>query len=259
MTTASLSRPVKSALLGVQNISILVGRTFAAFVRPPLYWRDTFVQMDVLGVQSLVIVTLTGIFTGMVLALQSAVQLSKFGASLFVGQLVGASVIRELGPVLTALMVSGRVGSGIAAELGSMRVNEQIDALEAMGTDPVKKLVKPRVLAGILMMPVLTIATDFIAIIGGQLISWLMLHQSSSTYWNAVWSGLYITDLITGLAKPLMFGFVITMVACYRGLNTTGGTEGVGRATTQAVVVSSVLVLATDFFLTKLFIEVFGH
>lgn len=259
MTTATLSRPVKSALLGVQNMSILVGRTFSAFVRPPLYWRDTFVQMDVLGVQSLVIVTLTGIFTGMVLALQSAVQLSKFGASLFVGQLVGASVIRELGPVLTALMVSGRVGSGIAAEIGSMRVNEQIDALEAMGTDPVKKLVKPRVLAGIIMMPILTIATDFIAIIGGQLISWLMLHQSSSTYWNAVWSGLYLTDLFTGLFKPLVFGFIITMVACYRGLTTTGGTEGVGRSTTQAVVLSSVLVLASDFFMTKLFIEVFGH
>jgi phospholipid/cholesterol/gamma-HCH transport system permease protein len=259
MTTATLSRPLKSALLGIQNMSILVGRTFAAFVRPPFYWRDTFVQMDVLGVQSLVIVTLTGIFTGMVLALQSAVQLSKFGASLFVGQLVGASVIRELGPVLTALMVSGRVGSGIAAEIGSMKVNEQIDALEAMGTDPVKKLVKPRVLAGIIMMPILTIATDFIAIVGGQLISWLMLHQSASTYWNSVWSGLYLSDLFTGLAKPLVFGFIITMMASYRGLSTTGGTEGVGRATTQAVVLSSVFVLASDFFMTKLLIEVFGH
>jgi phospholipid/cholesterol/gamma-HCH transport system permease protein len=259
MTTATLSRPVKSALLGIQNMSILVGRTFVAIFRPPLYWRDTFVQMDVIGVQSLSIVTLTGIFTGMVLALQSAVQLSKFGASLFVGQLVGASVVRELGPVLTALMVAGRVGSGIAAELGSMRVNEQIDALEAMGTDPVKKLVKPRVLAGILMLPILTIATDFIAIIGGQLISWLMLHQSSSTYWNSVWSGLYLSDLFTGMAKPLVFGFIITMVASYRGLSTSGGTEGVGRSTTQAVVLSSVLVLATDFFMTKLFIEIFGH
>ncbi len=259
MTTASLTRPVKSALLSVQNLSILIGRTFAAFVRPPFYWRDTFVQMDVLGVQSLVIVGLTGIFTGMVLALQSAVQLQKFGATLFVGQLVGASAVRELGPVLTALMVSGRVGSGIAAELGSMRVGEQIDALEAMGTDPVKKLVKPRVLAGLVMLPILTIATDFIAIVGGQLISWLMLHQSLSTYWNSVWSGLYFSDLFTGMIKPLVFGFIITIMACYRGLATTGGTEGVGRATTQAVVASSVLVLASDFFLTKLFIELFGH
>lgn len=259
MTTAVLSRPVKSALLGIQNFSILVGRTVTSFVRPPFYVRDTFVQMDAIGVQSLAIVCLTGVFTGMVLALNSAVQLSDFGASMFVGQLVGASVVRELGPVLTALMVTGRVGSGIAAEIGSMRVGEQIDALEAMGTDPIKKLVKPRVLAGLVMLPVLTVATDTIAIFGGQVIAWLSLNQDFSTYWNAVWSGLYMSDLFTGLAKPVVFGFIITTVSCYRGLTTRGGTEGVGRATTQSVVISSVLVLATDFFLTKLFIEIFGH
>jgi phospholipid/cholesterol/gamma-HCH transport system permease protein len=258
-TTAALTRPIKIALEEVQNYSILVGRTFAAFVRPPLYWRDTFVQMDLLGVQSLVIVTLTGVFTGMVLALQSSVQLSRFGASAFVGQLVSASVIRELGPVLTALMVAGRVGSGIAAEIGSMRVGEQIDALEAMGTDPIKKLVKPRVIAGLAMLPILTIATDAIAILGGFIMAWATLHQSASTYWNAVWSGLYMSDLFTGFLKPLVFGFVITTMACYMGLRTRGGTEGVGRSTTQAVVLSSVLILATDFFMTKLFIELFGH
>ena len=259
MAFASATRPVKLALEEVQNYSILVGRTFAALFRRPQYWRDTFVQMDAIGVQSVLIVTLTGVFTGMVLALQSSVQLSRFGASLFVGQLVAASVIRELGPVLTALMVAGRVGSGIAAELGSMRVGEQIDALEAMGTDPIKKLVKPRVIAGVAMLPTLTIATDFIAIIGGHLIAWTMLHQGASTYWNAVWSGLYMSDLVTGIMKPFVFGFVITTIACYMGLRTSGGTEGVGRATTQAVVLSSVFILATDFFMTKLFIELFGH
>jgi phospholipid/cholesterol/gamma-HCH transport system permease protein len=259
VTTVSLTRPIKNALLEIQNLTILVGRTFSAFVRPPLYWRDTWVQMDLLGVQSLLIVGLTGIFTGMVLALQSAVQLADFGATLFVGQLVSASVVRELGPVLTALMVAGRVGSGIAAELGSMRVGEQIDALEAMGTDPIKKLVKPRVQAGIVMLPILTICTDFIAIVGGQVIAWLTLNQGASTYWSAVWSGIFFSDLFTGLAKPLVFGFLITIVACYLGLRTRGGTEGVGRSTTQAVVVSSVLILASDFFLTKLFIELFGH
>lgn len=259
MTTATLTRPVKSALLEVQNLTILVGRTLVAFVRPPLYWRDTWVQMDVIGVQSLLIVGLTGIFTGMVLALQSAVQLADFGATLFVGQLVAASVVRELGPVLTALMVAGRVGSGIAAEIGSMRVGEQIDALEAMGTDPIKKLVKPRVQAGLVMLPMLTVITDFIAIMGGQIIAWLTLNQGVSTYWSAVWSGIYFSDLFTGLAKPFVFGFIITTIACYLGLRTRGGTEGVGRSTTQAVVISSVLVLASDFFLTKLFIEVFGH
>ena len=259
MTTATLTRPVKSALLEIQNLTLLVGRTFTAFVRPPLYWRDTWVQMDVIGVQSLLIVGLTGIFTGMVLALQSAVQLADFGATLFVGQLVSASVVRELGPVLTALMVAGRVGSGIAAEIGSMRVGEQIDALEAMGTDPIKKLVKPRVQAGLVMLPMLTVITDFIAIMGGQIIAWLTLNQGVSTYWSAVWSGIYFSDLFTGLAKPFVFGFIITTIACYLGLRTRGGTEGVGRSTTQAVVISSVLVLASDFFLTKLFIEVFGH
>ncbi|MGH7563765.1 MAG: MlaE family ABC transporter permease [Gemmatimonadota bacterium] len=257
MTTTTLTRPVKTALLEVQNFTILVGRTLSAFVRPPLYWRDTWVQMDILGVQSLLIVGLTGIFTGMVLALQSAVQLADFGATLFVGQLVSASVVRELGPVLTALMVAGRVGSGIAAELGSMRVGEQIDALEAMGTDPIKKLVKPRVQAGLVMLPVLTVITDFIAIMGGQIIAWLTLNQGVSTYWSSVWSGIFFSDLFTGLAKPRVFGFIITTVACYLGLRTRGGTEGVGRSTTQAVVVSSVLILASDFFLTKLFIEVF--
>lgn len=259
MTTATLTRPIKSSLLAVQSLSLLIARTMLSFFQRPFYWRDVFVQMDAIGVQSILIVGLTGVFTGMVLALQSAVQLQQFGASMFVGQLVGASVIRELGPVLTALMVAGRVGSGIAAELGSMRVGEQIDALEAMGTDPIKKLVKPRVLAGIVMLPVLTVVTDFIAIVGGNLIAWLSLHQDAVTYWNSVWSGLYMSDLFTGLAKPLVFGFIITIMACYRGLNTTGGTEGVGRATTQAVVLSSVLILASDFFLTKLFIEIFGH
>ena len=259
MTPAAPPRPAKAALLEARTRPLLVGRTFAAFVRPPFYWRDVWVQMDAIGVQSLVIVMLTGIFTGMVLALQSSVQLADFGATAFVGQLVGASVVRELGPVLTALMVAGRVGSGIAAELGSMRVSEQIDALEAMGTDPIKKLVKPRVMAGLAMLPILTIATDAIAIFGGNLIAWLQLNQAASTYWSAVWSGLYLSDLFTGIAKPFVFGFLITVVACYRGLTTTGGTEGVGRSTTQAVVLSSVLILASDFFLTKLFIEIFGH
>ncbi len=259
MALAAVTRPIKIALEEIQNYSILVGRTLVALFRRPQYWRDTFVQMDAIGVQSLIIVTLTGVFTGMVLALQASVQLARFGASAFVGQLVSASVVREMGPVLTALMVAGRVGSGIAAELGSMRVGEQIDALEAMGTDPVKKLVKPRVLAGLFMLPALTVATDFIATVGGQIMAWATLHQSASTYWNAAWSGLYMSDLLTGIIKPFVFGFIITTIACYMGLRTSGGTEGVGRATTQAVVLSSVFILATDFFMTKLFIEMFGH
>jgi len=257
MTTATLSRPVKSALLGVQNMSILVGRTLVAMVRPPFYLRDTFVQMDVLGVQSLVIVTLTGIFTGMVLALQSAVQLSKFGASLFVGQLVGASVVRELGPVLTALMVSGRVGSGMAAELGSMVVTQQIDALRVLGSDPIRKLVAPRITAGIIMVPILTVLSDAVGIFGGSLISIFNLPLSWEYYWRSVGSALVLNDLAMGLSKPIVFGFILTSVGCFTGLRTTGGTQGVGLATTRSVVVASVMILSSDFFMTKLLLFLF--
>ena len=250
-------RPLLVILNEVQQFTFLAVRSVVSIFQRPYYVRDTVDQMDTIGFGSLVIVCLTGIFTGMVLALQASVQLAQFGATAYVGRLVSASAVRELGPVLTGLMVAGRVGSGIAAELGSMKVSEQIEALEAMGTDPQKKLVKPRFIACVVMLPILTVLTDFIAILGGQLIAVLSLNQPAGLYWNAAFITLSLTDIFTGLAKPLVFGAIIALVACYNGLRTTGGTTGVGRSTTNTVVAASILILASDYFMTEIFISLF--
>jgi phospholipid/cholesterol/gamma-HCH transport system permease protein len=216
--------------------------------------------MDRIGVGSIPIVLLTGFFTGMVLALQSSVELTKFGADIYIGNLVGASMVRELGPVLCALMVAGRAASGIAAEIGSMKVTEQIDALQSFGTDPIRKLVTPRILAGLLMLPVLTVITDMVGILGGLLISVLRIGITADAYMQGVLNTLAQSgfvfaiipkDVISGLVKPLVFGGIITLTSCYYGLNTKGGTEGVGIAATRAVVTCSVLILAVDYFLTQ--------
>jgi phospholipid/cholesterol/gamma-HCH transport system permease protein len=248
---ALLSAALKRAAFEVQEYLRLLGQIAAGFVRGPRYWRDVVEQLDAIGIGSLVVVLLTGVFTGMVLALQSGMTLDQFGARPVVGRLVSASMVRELGPVLTALMVTGRVGSGIAAELGSMVVTDQIAALRSLGTDPIRKLVLPRVIAGTVMLPVLTIIADAVGILGGAIISQFQLKVTFSVYWNNVVAGLFFEDIWMGLLKPLVLGFVIVSYACYVGLKTTGGTQGVGRATTNAVVGASVAVLGLDFLLTK--------
>jgi phospholipid/cholesterol/gamma-HCH transport system permease protein len=248
--------PVKDAFLSVQEFAILGAGVFRRLPKPPFYFRDTINQMDKIGVGSLTIIILTGLFTGMVLALQSAYELETFGAKMYVGRLVAVTMVRELGPVLTALMLSGRIGSGIAAELGSMAVSEQISALKAMGTDPVRKLVIPRVVAGTIMAPLLTVLADFIALVGGLIIAMVFLSLGWSFYWNSVVDALSFTDMFTGLIKPFVFGFIVTLVGCYFGLSTSGGTEGVGRHTTNAVVTASILVLVVDFFMTKFFFAI---
>ena len=197
---------------------------------------------------------LTGLFTGAVLALQTGMTLDQFGARSVVGRLVSASMVKELGPVLTALMVSGRVGSGIAAELGSMMVTEQISALRALGTDPIRKLAVPRVLAGLVMVPILTVISGGIGMVGGWLVATTQLRVASTVYWTAVVDGLYMADVWMGLIKPFFLGFVIVSIGCHVGLRTTGGTQGVGRSTTNAVVASSVAVLAVNFIVTRLLI-----
>ncbi len=247
---------IKSALLEVQEYVKLVGAVGRSLVTRPFYGRDVIEQLDVIGVGSLTVVLLTGLFTGAVLALQSGMTMDQFGARSLVGRLVSASMIKELGPVLTALMVTGRVGSGIAAELGSMMVTDQISALRALGTDPIRKLVLPRVLAGVVMMPLLTVISDFVGIVGAWVITVTQLRVASSVYWNSVVDGLFIQDVWMGLIKPLFLGFAIVSVACHVGMRTSGGTQGVGRATTHAVVAGSVLVLVLDFFLTKIMISV---
>jgi phospholipid/cholesterol/gamma-HCH transport system permease protein len=195
-------------------------------------------------------------FTGMVLALQSGTTLDQYGARTVVGKLVSVSMLRELGPVLTALMVTGRVGSGIAAELGSMVVTDQVAALRALGTDPVRKLVVPRVVAGTLMLPVLTIISDAVGMVGGMIISVTQLRVSASIYWANVVDVLYIQDVWMGLIKPFVLGFAVMTIGCHVGLRAHGGTQGVGRATTNAVVAGSVAVLAIDFLLTKVLLVV---
>jgi phospholipid/cholesterol/gamma-HCH transport system permease protein len=196
-------------------------------------------------------------FTGMVLALQSAASLDAFGARPYVGRLVCVSMVRELGPVLTALMITGRVGSGMAAELGSMVVTQQIDALRVLGTDPVRKLVAPRLAAGLVMVPVMTVISDTLGIFGGSLISIFNLKLSWEFYWRSVGNALVLNDLVMGLTKPVMFGFILASVGCYMGLTTKGGTQGVGKSTTRSVVVGSVLILSSDFFMTKLLLLIF--
>ena len=242
----------KAALLEVQEYLRLVGATTRALFSRPYYYRDIVEQFMAIGMGSMTVVLLSGTFTGMVLALQSGITLDMFGARSMVGRLVSASMVKELGPVLTALMVTGRVGSGIAAEIGSMMVTDQISALRALGSDPIRKLVLPRVLAGVIMVPVLTVIADAIGMVGAWIIAVTQLKVAGSVFWNSVVLGLFIQDVWMGLIKPFFFGFVIVTIACHVGLRTSGGTQGVGRATTNAVVAGSVAVLAVDFLLTKL-------
>lgn len=248
---------LKRFLLEVQEYTLLSLRALRSLASEPRYEREVLQQMDSLGVGSLSIVVLTGMFTGMVLALQSAASLDAFGARPYVGRLVCISMVRELGPVLTALMVTGRVGSAMAAELGSMVVTQQIDAMRVLGTDPLRKLVAPRLVAGMLMVPVLTVISDTLGVFGGSLISVFSLKLSWEYYWRSVGSALVLNDLWMGLCKPVAFGFILSSIGCHMGLRTTGGTQGVGLATTRSVVAASVLILASDFFMTKLLLLVF--
>jgi phospholipid/cholesterol/gamma-HCH transport system permease protein len=247
---------LKSALLEVQEYVLMVGKVARASVTRPFYFRDIVEQLESIGVGSLTVVLLTGMFTGMVLALQSGITLDQFGARSMVGRLVSASMVKELGPVLTGLMVAGRVGSGIAAELGSMMVTEQIAALRALGTDPVRKLVLPRMLAGVFMVPLLTVVSGGVGMVGAWMVTVTQLKVASSVYWNSVVAGLYMQDVWMGLIKPFFIGFTIASIGCHVGMRTRGGTQGVGRATTNAVVAASVAVIAVDFLVTKLLIAI---
>lgn len=240
-------------LLVVQEFTLLSARTVGGLARPPWYLREIVLQMDRVGVGSLFIVVLTGLFTGMVLALQGAIQLAPYGATIYVSRLISESVVRELGPVLAALMIAGRVGTGIASEIGSMKVTEQLDALIAEGTDPIKKLATTRLVACLLMIPALTLVTNCIAILGGWLIARIYLSIDSYFYWTWAFDAIQPHDLVLGLLKPVVFAFIIAMVGCYVGFRTTGGTVGVGISTTQAMVVSSVMILFANFLLSKLF------
>lgn len=252
-----LAEAVKGSVLAVQEYSLLSYAAVRALFTRPRYPREILAQMDSLGVGSLSIVVLTGMFTGMVLALQSSATLDVFGARVYVGRLVCVSMVRELGPVLTALMVTGRVGSGMAAELGSMVVTQQIDAMRVLGSDPIRKLVAPRVAAGVVMVPILTVIANALGILGAGILSVYSLKLQWAFYWRSVTGALGMNDLTMGLSKPVVFGFILSSVGCYMGLRTRGGTQGVGAATTRSVVVGSVLILAADFFMTKFLLLIF--
>jgi phospholipid/cholesterol/gamma-HCH transport system permease protein len=251
---ASAQNWLKAAVLEVQEYLRLQIATIRGAFSRPFYFRDVIEQFEQIGIGSLTVVLLTGFFTGAVLALQTGITLDQFGARPFVGRLISASMVKELGPVLTGLMLAGRIGSGIAAELGSMVVTDQINALRALGTDPVRKLVVPRVLAGFFMAPVLTVVANTVGIIGGWLIAVFQLRVASSLYWTSIVEGLYLEDAWMGLIKPFFLGYAIVTIGCHVGLRARGGTQGVGRATTNAVVASSVAVIAVDFFITRLLI-----
>ncbi len=248
----------KDRIAALQDYSQLAGRAIANLFSKPIYWSDIYTQMDSIGVGSLPIVVLTGFFTGCVLALQSATALKEFGAVSRTGSLVSLSMVKELGPVLTALMVSGRNASGMASELGSMKVTEQIDAMRALGTDPTRKLVTPRLVGTIFMLFWLTIISDAVGIAGGALVGVTLIGLHASSYLASSYQGLVFGDIAQGLTKPLFSAFIIATVGCYFGLRASGGTQGVGRATTQAVVFSAVSIIIVDFLVSRLMIGIFG-
>ncbi len=243
--------PLKKFILELQEISVLCFSSFLALFSKPRYIAETVRQMDLIGVGSLPIVVLTGFFTGGVLVLQTFPTLAYYSAQNEAGRAVATSLVRELGPVLCALMVSGRIGSAISAELGSMVVSQQIDAMRALGTDPIRKLVTPRLIALILMLPLLTVAADVFGIIGGGIVASSIYNQESNVFLTAVRNGIETKDILGGVIKPVFFGLIIGSISCFRGLNTSGGTVGVGASTTSAVVQASITVIVFDFFLSK--------
>ena len=241
---------VEGVLIGIGKISLLLYNVLRGIFKPPYEMKNTVRQMLEIGVNSLPVVLITAVFTGMVLALQSYTGFKRFGAEGLVGSIVALSMTRELGPVLTALIVTGRAGASMAAELGTMRVTEQIDALETLATNPVKYLVVPRFISGIIMLPALVVVTDIVGIIGGYFVTVTLLNASSRTYMKATWDFLEAQDIYSGLIKAAFFGAAFTLISCYKGFYTKGGAEGVGRATTGAVVYSSMAILISDYFLS---------
>ena len=242
---------VTRSIYELQETTLIAGRALGGLVRGPRYFSETIAQLDAIGVGSLTIIMLTEFFTGGVLTIQTFPTLAVWGQQGQTGRLVAVSLVRELGPVLTALMVAGRVGSAIAAELGSMTVSQQIDAMRALGTDPVRKLVAPRMLALLIALPLLTVLADVVGIGGGAFAATSLYGLSFNEFLTSVRDGITTDDIIGGVIKPSCFALIIGAVACYKGLNTDGGTVGVGRSTTRAVVTASIVVIISDFFLAR--------
>src|SRR5437867_8747425 len=239
------------------GVGLLTGQVAHSVVLPRKYFRLVIAEIEIMGVRSLAVAATAAIFTGMVFALQSAINMARFGAESYGGPLAALGMLRELGPVLTASLVGGKVASGITAELGSMKVTEQIDALRTLGVNHIKRLVVPRVLAALVVFPLLTILADAIGVLGGMVIMSLERHADMWAYWNTTTYWVVPKDFLTGVGKAVFFGAVVTLIGCYNGLSTEGGTEGLGRATTATVVHVTMGVIVSDFFLSKLFLTLF--
>ncbi|HEY1925520.1 MAG TPA: ABC transporter permease [Candidatus Acidoferrum sp.] len=247
-----LTDAAKRFVSDVQDYSRLAARSLTNLATGPRYFQDLLDQMDDIGVGSLAIVLVSGFFIGAVMVLQTGSQFIRFGQTSLTGNIVSLALVRELGPTITGILVAGRNASGIASELGSMLVTEQVDAMRAMGTDPSRKLVTPRVVASILVLPLLTVLADFVGLLGGCVASVFSLRLGAIEFWTRAINVLDFGDVMQGMMKPLVYGFILATVGCYKGLTVRGGTQGVGRATTQAVVVSNVMIIACDVFLTKI-------
>src|SRR2546427_5671506 len=239
------------------GLSLLGGRVLRNLALPPSYLQHVVREIEVMGVRSLGVALIAAVFTGMVFALQSAVNMARFGAEAYVGPVSALAILRELGPVLTAILVGGKVASGITAELGSMKVTEQIDALRTLGVNYVKRLIVPRVVASLVVFPLLTVLTDAVGVLGGMVIMFVERGADMYAYWNTMTYWVVPKDFLTGIGKSVFFGAVVTLIGCYNGLSTEGGTEGLGRATTATVVHVTMGVIVSDFFLTKLFLTLF--
>jgi len=247
-----LGRSMLTNVEELGKILILFFSVLAWMVRPPLKIRNVFKQMEFVGVKSIFVVILTGTFTGMVMALQTYHGFRMFSAEGLVGSTVALGMTRELGPVITSLIVTARAGSAMAAELGTMRVTEQIDALYVMAANPIKHLIVPRVIAGVLMVPVLTIVSDFVGILGGYFVGVHILHVNAGVFIKNITRYVDLEDIYNGLIKAACFGLILSLIGCYKGFNTRGGAEGVGRSTTEAVVLASIMILISDYFLTAI-------
>ena len=247
----------RDAVAWYGGLALLTGQVARNLALPPSYLELVARQIDIIGVRSTAVALIAALFTGMVLALQTAVNMARFGAEAYVGPVVALSILRELGPVLTAILVGGKVASGITAELGSMQVTEQIDALRSLGVNYVKKLVVPRVLAALVVFPLVTILADVVGLVGGMLVVVFERDVDAYLYWNTIAYWVVIRDFVTGIAKSVVFGVLVTLIGCYNGLETSGGTEGLGRSTTDTVVQVAMAVIVSDFFLTKLFFFLF--
>src|SRR5881275_1555315 len=248
---------LRRTVLWYGGLSILAASVVRNLALPPAYLQHVVHEIEVMGVRSLGVALVAAVFTGMVFALQSAVNMARFGAENYVGPIVALSMLRELGPVLTAILVGGKVASGITAELGSMMVTEQIDALRTLGVNYIKRLVVPRVLAALVVFPLLTVLADAVGVLGSMVIMFVERGADMYAYWNTMTYWVVPKDFFTGIGKSVFFGAIVTLIGCYNGLSTEGGTEGLGRATTATVVHVTMGVIVSDFFLTKLFLTLF--